>query len=414
MLKLFKGKLNRGALQRTLRIFHAIPVYAPAWGYGGPVLSVSRLCEAQAAAGHSVHVIATNAGLPDLPAANLGTSVQRRGVTVHYFPVNRQQGTIRSSTLYEHLPALLHGADLLHLSTIWQPWGVAIQRAAHAAGIPVLQSLRGALSPYSFANGRWKKMLYYRGVERPLLQKTAGLHVTSLQEANEAARLKLRPPIFLLPNPMDLRGAQPDTDLAMTWRQHLEIPTQNRLLLICGRQHHKKGLDLIPPILKGLEPESWTLLLVGDDEDGSGSALVRALTQAGLGARLKVLSTQPADDLPALYSIADLLLLPSRHENFGNVVVEALACGCQVAISDHTGVAGDLLNGCPDDFGLVAPREVAIWYDWLRNWFQQPMQRATLSAQWVQQRYGQAAVAEQSVEIYQRILQTHSSKGVKL
>lgn len=392
-----------------MRIIHAIPVYAPAWEYGGPILSVSRLCEAQAAAGHDVHVITTNAGLPDLPTSSLGTEVQRRGVTVQYFPVHRQQGTIRSSTMKQQLPRLLKGADVLHLSTIWQPWGTAVQRAAHAASIPVLQSLRGALSPYSFARGRWKKMLYYRGVERPLLQQAAGLHVTSLQEAQEVARLNLRPPTYLLPNPMDLHGAQPGNSRAMNWRHRLQIPAHSRLLLVCGRQHHKKGLDLLAPIFRALKTESWTLLLVGDDEDGSGSALIRALDEAGLGPRVKLLPTQPANELPALYAAADLLLLPSRHENFGNVVVEALACGCPVAISDRTGVAGDLLNGCPDDFGMIAPRDAQAWEAWLTQWFQNPPHRAALSALWVQERYGQTAVAAQSIEIYQRILQTRRS-----
>ena len=37
-------------------------------------------------------------------------------------------------------------------------------------------------------------------------------------------------------------------------------------------------------------------------------------------------------------------LLPSRHENFGNVVIEALACGCSLIISDKVGVAADLIE----------------------------------------------------------------------
>lgn len=394
-------------------------MYAPAWQYGGPVLSVSRLCEAQAAAGHSVHVITTNAGLPELIAGDPHTTVQRHGVTVHYFPVNRQHGTIYSGGMTAKLPELLSGADVLHVSTIWQPWGVAVQRAAHAAEVPVLQSLRGALSPYSFARGRWKKMLYYHWIERPLLQRAAGLHVTSLQEAQEVVRLKLKPPAFILPNPMDMG----DTDLSSqdlllkrgaAWRQQLHIPEQSRLLLVCGRLHHKKGLELLAPVLQALASENWRLLLVGADEDGSGAALVQALQQVGLGERVQRMPTQPAEELAGLYGAADLLLLPSRHENFGNVVVEALACGCPVAISDRTGVAGDLQADAPQDFGLVAPRALEPWRDWLQQWFRQPLQRACLSAAWVRQRFGQGAVAERSIEIYQQILQTQRSEGVEL
>ncbi|MEB3333644.1 MAG: hypothetical protein VKP70_01520, partial [Cyanobacteriota bacterium] len=51
----------------TMRLLHFLPVYAPAWQFGGPVLSVSRLCEGLARLGVEVEVITTNAGLPDWP-----------------------------------------------------------------------------------------------------------------------------------------------------------------------------------------------------------------------------------------------------------------------------------------------------------------------------------------------------------
>jgi hypothetical protein len=39
-----------------MRILHCLPVYAPAWQFGGPVLSVSRLCEALVVEGVDVEV----------------------------------------------------------------------------------------------------------------------------------------------------------------------------------------------------------------------------------------------------------------------------------------------------------------------------------------------------------------------
>ncbi|MFM1799724.1 MAG: hypothetical protein RLZZ117_2002, partial [Cyanobacteriota bacterium] len=39
-----------------MRVLHFLPVYAPAWQFGGPVLSVSRLCEGLAAQGVEVRV----------------------------------------------------------------------------------------------------------------------------------------------------------------------------------------------------------------------------------------------------------------------------------------------------------------------------------------------------------------------
>ena len=395
-----------------MRILHAMPVYAPAWQFGGPVLSVSRLCEGLVQQGVDVQVITTNAGLPQLQPEQLGRPVQRDGVQVTYFPTNRADGPIRSRAMEAALPNIMTQADLVHLSAIWQPLGIPIQKAALAHDVPTLHSLRGALGPYSFQRGWWKKVPYYLLRERPLLQQAAGLHVTSQQERRELRYLGLKPPRYVLPNPMDLGRLRPDEAQRHQWRQQLGIHKEERLLLICGRQHHKKGLDLLPAVLEACKRDPWRLLLVGADDDGSGKALQKAMRQGGLGQRLLTLPTLPANELGGIYNAADLLLLPSRHENFGNVVIEALACGCAVAISDRTGVAGDLLAGAPADYGIVMPRRSQRWSDWLHGWFCQPLPSTRAATDWVAERYSQEAVAKKAIEVYQQILQTRSESRV--
>jgi len=391
-----------------MKILHFLPVYAPAWQFGGPVLSVSRLCEALVVEGVEVEVITTNAGLPHLPVHDLGCRMLVGGVPVTYYPVDAFRGAIRSRALLEALPRHLDGAHLLHLSAIWQPLGIPLQQAAHHAAVPVLHSLRGALGPYSFRSGLWKKLPYFLLRERPLLQRAAGLHLTSQQEHQELRWLGLKAPRYLLPNPMDLDQLRSDPTLGRHWRQRLGLAAEVPLLLICGRQHHKKGLDLLPPVLEALAENSWQLLLVGADNDGSGHALVKRLQRAGLGNRLRKLPTLPARELAGIYNAADLLLLPSRHENFGNVVVEALACGCAVAISECTGVAGDLLNGAPPFFGAVLSRQGEAWRSWLSGWMLQPRRAGTTAAAWAAEHFGQRSVARRAIELYQQILQTHS------
>jgi glycosyltransferase involved in cell wall biosynthesis len=390
-----------------MKILHCLPVYAPAWQFGGPVLSVSRLCEALVLEGVDVEVVTTNAGLPQLSCHELGRHEVVNGVPVTYYPVDAAGGAIRSRALVQALPCRLAEVQLFHLSAIWQPLGIPLQQAAQRARVPVLHSLRGALSPYSFRRGWWKKVPYFLLRERPLLQRAAGLHHTSEQERQELHWLGLKAPRFLLPNPMDLDQLRPDPALGRHWRQQLGLAAKVPLLLICGRQHHKKGLDLLPPVLEALADHPWQLLLVGSDNDGSGQALVRGLQRAGLEDRLRQLPTLPAAELAGIYNAADLLLLPSRHENFGNVVVEALACGCAVAISERTGVAGDLLNGAPAGFGAVLPREAKAWRRWLSGWLAQPRRAGATAAAWAAEHYGQRAVARRAIELYQQILQTH-------
>jgi glycosyltransferase involved in cell wall biosynthesis len=396
----------------VIRLLHFLPVYAPAWQFGGPVLSVSRLCEGLAAEGAEVRVITTTAGLPDWPAARTGVPLNQGGVTVNYFPVDRQGGAIRSQALEQALPELLEGMDLLHLSAIWQPLGIPVQRAALERGLPVLSSLRGALGPYSLRHGWWKKLPYLLLRERPLLQRASGLHVTSAQEAAELDRLGrlglgLRAPRFLLPNPLDLDHLRPDAAEGLRWRREQGLDPDRPLLLVCGRLHHKKGLDLLPPALAPLAHRPWQLVVVGRDGDGSGPRLRRAFARAGLAPRVHWLDTVAAGELAGVYNAADLLLLPSRHENFGNVVVEALACGARVLISDRTGVAGDLRD-CP--FATVLPRRTADWSATLAAWLERPERGGAEAAQWAAAHYGQRMVARRAMEIYAEILQTRPDR----
>ena len=384
-----------------MRLLHFLPVYAPAWQFGGPVLSVSRLCEALAAAGVAVEVITTNAGLPEWPLDQLGVPEIRQGVRVVRYPVDRQRGAIRSRALEAALPAHLARADLLHLSAVWQPLGLPVQRAALRAGVPVVHSLRGALGPYGLGRGWWKKWPYFLLRERPLLQRAAALHCTSRQEVEELRGLGLRPRRWILPNPLDLSALRCDPALGAAWRRRQGVPAAEPLLLVAGRLHHKKGLDLLPAVLGALAARPWRLVVIGNDDDGSGRALRRGLERRGLAERCLWLPALPAAELLAPYNAADLLLLPSRHENFGNVVLEALACGCGAMVTPRVGVGGE--EG--DVPGLrVVERRPAAWIGALGEWLRQPGRPGAAAARAVAGRYSGAAIAAEALAGYEALL----------
>lgn len=383
-----------------MRILHFLPVYAPAWQYGGPILSVSRLCEGLVAEDVDVRVITTNAGLPDFPIDQLGIPQCVNGVEVIYYPVDQGSLTIRSKSLVSALTDHMVWADLLHLSSIWQPLGLHVQRAAHAAGVPVIQTLRGALGPYSWRHGWWKKIPYFLFKERPLLQRAAALHCTTSQEAREIAWLGLKPPVQLLANPMELGELQISPHLGFEWRKRMGILSSEPLLLVAGRLHHKKGLDLLPKVLKGISDRPWRIVFIGKDEDGTGLRLKRQLRRLGLSDRCLWVDHLPASQLCGPYNAADCLLLPSRHENFGNVVVEALACGCGVVISDRVGVS-DALTHCP---GVsISPRSSERWIADLLAVFARNRPGA-LSAEWVVNSFSKELVAKQAKKIYSSIV----------
>lgn len=383
----------------TPRILHFLPVYIPAWQYGGPVQSVSRLCESLASCGASVQVVTTNAGIPAYSDLTQPLSTQVNGVHVTYYPVDRPGNTIYSQSLVDSIHAHLSASDVLHLSSIWQPLGLPIQRKAHRLDVPVIHSLRGALGPYSLSQKRYKKLPYFYLFEKPVLQKASLIHCTTPQEAREIERLNLRPRLSILPNSVDLTDLHYMPSVGRSWRKSQGLPLTKKLITIIGRLHHKKGLDILPEVLSSLDSSLWHLVIVGNDDDGSGQKLIQSLSSYGLSSQLTLLPTVSPEDLAPIYNASDLLLLPSRHENFGNVVVEALACGSSVLMTDTVGVS-DLLHHCPGAF--VSNRTVSSFTSSLDRALSQERPGAK-SESFVNKHFSSQTIAQSTLSLYRSL-----------
>ncbi len=122
------------------------------------------------------------------------------------------------------------------------------------------------------------------------------------------------------------------------------------ILFSAKLQPWKRPLDLLRAFAKADPPN--TLLLFA----GAGPLLRRLESEAaslGIASRVRFLGFANQSQLPAVYTAADLLVLPSEFEPFGLVVNEAMCCGCAVAASDRCGAARDLV--APVDPRLVFP-----------------------------------------------------------
>jgi glycosyltransferase involved in cell wall biosynthesis len=232
--------------------------------------------------------------------------------------------------------------DIIHVTAIWQRTGSAACRAATDKGIPYVISPRGALGAYSWRKGRIKKRLYYWIIERRNLQGASGFHYTSRQEAEECTTYRFGKPGLVIPNSIDLTGLHRDQTDRNTWRRQLGCTKSTLLCAYVGRLHDKKGLDLLVEVLGKLSAEQIKLVLVGNDEDGTKARLIQQFNLRKMNKLVHFLPLVAPQELRGIYSAADVLLLPSRHENFGNVAIEAAVCGCHVIASEETGVAETL------------------------------------------------------------------------
>jgi glycosyltransferase involved in cell wall biosynthesis len=309
-----------------MRLLHVVPTYLPAWRHGGPILAVHGLCRALVERGHEVTVLTTDVhgnGRLDVP---LGKPVAIDGVEVWYFPVRWPRRLYRSPGLGRAARTVMKSFDLLHLHSVFLWPTSAAARLAERAGLPYLVSPRGMLVPDLIARrGRWRKRAWMLLAERRTLARAAALHATSELEAAEAGRLGLPlPPVFVVPNGVEIPPGSAGAP-------------RESFLLFLGRVSWKKGLDRLIPALAQLP--GVELKIAGNDEEGLRPELERLAAESGVAGRIAFLGPVAGEEKASLLRRAAVLVLPSRSENFGNVVLEAMAAGCPVAVTPEVGLA---------------------------------------------------------------------------
>ncbi len=134
------------------------------------------------------------------------------------------------------------------------------------------------------------------------------------------------------------QSARVDRDAVRTsW----EVRPDASVVLFCAKlQPWKRPLDLLRAFSQAGVPNS---VLVFAGEGPLRESLQSEANRLGCSSRVRFLGFVNQSQLPACYTAADLLVLPSDYDPFGLVVNEAMLCGCMVAASDQVGAANDLI-----------------------------------------------------------------------
>jgi glycosyltransferase involved in cell wall biosynthesis len=143
-----------------------------------------------------------------------------------------------------------------------------------------------------------------------------------------------------------------------------------------------KGHDVLFDGLAALTDLSWRCVCVGSLERAPAfvKALRRRSLELGLGGRVFLQGTATGVDLDSAYETADVMVLASRAETYGMVVIEALARGLPVVATDVGGVREALGHGT-DGFRpglLVPPDDPTALGGALRSWLADAALRARL------------------------------------
>lgn len=329
-----------------MKVLHVVASYLPAVRYGGTIVSVHGLCRALAARGHDVHVYTTSVDGPADSNVPHGQPVVVDGVKVWYFRSRYARRLYWSPPLAAELDRSVHAFDAVHTHAIflWPLWAAA--RAARRARVPYVVSPRGMLEKRLIQQkSMLLKSAWLALIERRNLEQASAIHVTSRREEAEARAFGFDlPRVVDVPNGVTLPAWPPPALSAGLAAAVGDEP----FLLFLGRLSWKKGLDRL---LAALALTAHTrVVIAGGDEEGYRPVLERMVEDLQLRSRVVFVGPVAGDDKSALLATARALVLPSYSENFGNVVLEAMAAGCPVIVTPEVGVADMVAE---QDVGLV-------------------------------------------------------------
>ena len=123
------------------------------------------------------------------------------------------------------------------------------------------------------------------------------------------------------------------------------------LVVVANLIPYKGHVDLLQALARasGDLPSDWVLLVVGRD-DGIGEALVDLASELGVARHVRFLGER--DDVESILSAADIGLLTSHEEGFPNVVLEGMAAGLPMVVTDTGGNPEAVMDG---ETGWVVP-----------------------------------------------------------
>ncbi len=303
---------------------------------GGLAISAERFARSLASVGHQVHVFAPTTNLPASETRTLGPS----GPRITRFGARKRV----DDTLVDWFELLTdehrrEPFDVIHAYFLTQAGFVAAYAGKYLA-VPSVVSARGNdLERAVFDPSRAAHILY-------ALQNASAVTTNANELAKKAATFVPGLKVTVVPSGIDPNRFKPmPRNIALAESLGLinsDRPgTTARVIGFVGELREKKGLrPLLTAYAQVNKVNGATLLIVGDVRSGEDRKFFDEFKLSHPDAQILVTGFLPHADLPAYYSLMDVLVLPSLRDGLPNALLEAMAC--------ERAVIGTPVGGIPD------------------------------------------------------------------
>jgi glycosyltransferase involved in cell wall biosynthesis len=292
----------------------------------------------------------------NLERSPFGWRRTENGVQAIYLPTWLRYRTVSwNPAVKRYCRARLQNFDVVHIFGLYDLLGPAVAAACRARNLPYVVEPIGMFVP--IVRNLRLKALYHLVWGRRLLEGAKAVIATSEQEAGElvsggapGAKIVLRR------NGVEVPESWPE---AGAFRRAHRISPDAKMILFLGRLSPKKSPDLLvqafATLPAQLEGQTLHLVFAGPEEGGLTAQLEQMATQLGVRNRVQFLGPIFGSAKWAAYRDADVFVLPSQNENFGNSAAEAVAAGTPVIVTEECGIAPLLA----DEAGLVVRHDSA-------------------------------------------------------
>lgn len=379
-----------------MKVLHVIPSVAER--SGGPATAIVPMCRALQQHGVEVLLLTTNAGMDNVEPA----PADYKGVPAKFFPSQLGESFKYSRPLTAWLNSHAREFDVAHIHAVFNHSSIAAAHVCRKVGVPYVVRPLGTLDPWSMAQKSIRKRVFWQVAGKAMLGRAAAVHYTT-----EAERVSTERLLRLNHGKVIGLGVELNSSANEKLAEHFPTLDQEPYVLVMSRLHPKKGLDVLIEAFLGLvEHEKfarWRLVIAGDgpfDHVLKLKAMVAANSQRD---RVVFTGWLDGEQKGAVLSGASLLALPSRQENFGMCVMEALSRSVPVLVSPHVNLAEEIVLA---NAGWIATVDKEALAGRLAEALDDEEERAKRgrAGKQLSQKYSWESAAQSLVEVYRDVL----------
>lgn len=326
---------------------------------GGPPQVVAGLAAALARAGHRVSVYT---GITDGDLGAFDEQFAGLAVTLRRFARDWPYRLGRSKAMVSAFTAEIADIDVLHLHGVWEGHLAQLGAIMRQAGKPVLVSSHGMLDRWSLSQSRMRKRLARIMLGTGAMLDRADAVVFGTNEERDEGRAAINHDrLAVVANGVDCANLGTVFAAMSAVNIHARAPALkgwSRTILYFSRIHPKKGLDQLTEAFIKISSEfpGVGLLVVGIPQDrGLLKRLHQMVTDARLSDRVIIITDMAGPAAKCAFAVADIFALPSHQEGFSMAILEAMAAGKALLITDKCHL--NMIES--DGAGVVVPDTVA-------------------------------------------------------